>query len=94
MVSDSNLRILAVGAAGKFAGLVVPQLVERGAMVRGLTEDPSHADAIRGNGASEVAVGDLNDMDSLRAALEGVDRVFYISPVFSPDQVRMGRNMV
>ena len=93
-MSDSNHRILAVGAAGKFAGLVVPQLVKRGATVRGLTKDPDHADAVRENGASEVAVGDLNDMDSLRPALEGVDGVFYISPVFAPDQVQMGRNMV
>ena len=93
-MSDRNYRILAVGAAGKFAGLVVPQLVKRGATVRGLTKDPDHADTVRKNGAAEVAVADLNDMGSLRAALEGIDRVFYISPVFAPDQVQMGCNMV
>lgn len=86
--------VLAVGAAGKFAGLVVPELVKRGATVHGLTNDTEHADAVLKNGAVEVAVGDLRDVDSLRAALEGVDRVFYIAPVFAPDEVQLGFNMV
>ena len=93
-MSEHNGKVLAVGAAGKFAGLVVPELVKRGVVVRGLTTDPEHADAVRRNGAAEVAVGDLGDIDSLRAALEGVDRVFYIAPVFSPDEVQLGLNMV
>lgn len=87
-------KILAVGAAGKFARLIVPELVKRGATVRGLTKDAEHAEAVRNNGAAEVAVGDLGDVDSLRAALEGIDRVFYIAPVFAPDEVRLGCNMV
>ena len=87
-------RVLAVGAAGRFAGLVVPELVKRGVTVRGLTETAEHADAARRNGAAEVAVGDLADVDSLRPALEGVDGVFYISPVFAPDETRLGLNLV
>lgn len=93
-MSGSVGKVLAVGAAGKFAGLVVPELVKRGATVRGLTDDPQHADAVRKNGAAEVAVGDLRDVGSLRAALEGVDRVFYIAPVFAQEEVQLGRNMV
>lgn len=93
-MSRSNLKILAVGAAGKFAGLVVPGLIKRGATVRGLTDDPQRADVVRKNGAEEIAVGDLRDAGSLRAALEGIDRVFYIAPVFAPDEMQLGRNMV
>ncbi len=93
-MSERACKILAVGAAGKFAGLVVPELVKRGASVRGLTADPKHADAVRKNGASEVAVGDLRDVGSLRAALEGVDRVFYVAPAFAPDEAQLGLNMV
>ena len=89
-----KLKILSVGAAGKFAGLVVPELVRRGAAVRGLTNQPKHADAVRRNGAAEVAFGDLADVGSLRAALDGIDRVFYIAPVFAPDEVRLGLNML
>ena len=94
MVSTSNSRILVVGAAGKFAGLVVPELVKRGVVVRGLTTDPDHADVARKNGTAEVAVGNLRDIDSLRAALDGVSGVFYIAPDFVPDEVQLGLNMV
>ena len=93
-MSGSNSKVLAVGAAGKFAGLVVPELVKRGATVRGLTSKPEHAETARMNGAAEVAVGNLNDTGTLKAALEGVDRVFYIAPVFAPDEVQLGLNMV
>ena len=42
MISSTS-TILAVGAAGKFAGLVVPALAERGAKVRGLVWDEAKA---------------------------------------------------
>jgi uncharacterized protein YbjT (DUF2867 family) len=43
--------ILAVGAAGKFAGLVIPPLVDRGAKVRGLVTKPEQVGAVRVRGA-------------------------------------------
>ena len=93
-MTDSVGRILAVGAAGRFAGLVVPELARRGTTVRGLVQAADHRDAARRNGAAEVAVGDLRDIDTLRPALEGCDRVFYIAPVFSKDESRLGLNLV
>ena len=91
---DRGGKILAVGASGRFGGLVVPELVKRGAVVRGLVQSAEHGDAAKTNGAAEVAVGDLDDIDSLRAALEGCDGVFYLSPVFSENESRLGENMV
>lgn len=87
-------RILAVGAAGAFAGLVVPELARRGVTVRGLIRDPTAADRVRTNGAAEVAVGDLRDFASLEAALQGVEAVFYIAPAFIPNEVEIGKNVV
>jgi uncharacterized protein YbjT (DUF2867 family) len=52
--------ILAVGAAGKFARLVVPALAARGAKVRGLVRNPAQAEVARQQGAAEVAIGDLS----------------------------------
>lgn len=86
--------ILSVGAAGKFAGLVVPELVKRGAQVRGLTHTPDHVDKVRQNGAQEAVVADLRDPASLDKALEGVERVFYVAPAFQTDEPDLGRNMV
>ena len=93
MISSTS-TILAVGAAGKFAGLVVPALAERGVRVRGLVRDARQGDAVRKRGAGEIAIGDLRDGASLDAALKGVDAVFYIAPAFLPDEAEIGKGMV
>jgi uncharacterized protein YbjT (DUF2867 family) len=86
--------VLSVGAAGRFAGLVVPELARRGALVRGLVHNPANADRARANGAAEIAFGDLADPASLDAALQGVAGVFYIPPVFASDEPQLGLNMI
>ena len=53
MTTSGTATILAVGAAGKFAGLVIPELARRGARVRGLVRDPNQSDAVRKRGAIE-----------------------------------------
>ena len=88
------MTVLAVGAAGNLAGLVVPALVERGARVRGLVRKREQVDRAKASGAAEVAVGDLADLESLGRALQGVDAVFHVGPVFAPNEVELGRNMV
>ncbi len=87
-------EVLAVGAAGQFAGLVVPALAERGARVRGFIRDASQAHAVRDHGAEEIAIGDLRDRSSLDAALRGIDQVFYIAPAFQSDEEELGLGMV
>ena len=93
MISNTS-TVLAVGAAGKFAGLVIPELARRGATVRGLVKDEKQADDVRRHGAAEIAVGDLCNRSSVRAALEGVDSVFYIASAFLPNEVDVGKGMV
>jgi uncharacterized protein YbjT (DUF2867 family) len=93
-MTGSTSTILAVGAAGKFAGLVVPALAERGVKVRGLVRDATQGEAVRKLGATEIATGDLRDGASLDAALKGVDAVFYIAPAFLPDEAEIGKGMV
>jgi len=89
-----SLKILAVGAAGQFAGLVVPELAKRGATVRALIRHSTQENGVRGQGATEVAIGDLTNRSSLAAALVGIDRVFYIAPVFLHDEANIGKQMV
>ena len=92
--STTNATILAVGAAGHFAGLVLPELAKRDVKVRGLIQDMKQGDAVIKNGASEVAAGNLNDRASLDEALKGIDSVFYISPISLADEVETGKRMV
>jgi uncharacterized protein YbjT (DUF2867 family) len=86
--------ILAVGAAGKFAGLVIPALKQRGARVRGLVRHADQGEAVKQRGAAEIAIGDLNDLRSIEEALAGVTSVFYIAPAFFPDEAAVGQRMV
>jgi uncharacterized protein YbjT (DUF2867 family) len=89
-----NEKILAVGAEGKFAGLVVPALAARGAVVRALIRDPRACATVLENGAAESVVGDLTDSASIERALEGVKAVFYIAPAFLPNEAEVGQRMV
>ncbi|MER9028213.1 NmrA family NAD(P)-binding protein [Mesorhizobium sp. LNJC405B00] len=90
----ANPTVLVVGATGRVAGLVVPELVRRNANVRALVRDPANAEKARKLGASEVATGDLRNRQSLERAVEGVDGVFHIGPAFAPDEAAMGVAMV
>jgi uncharacterized protein YbjT (DUF2867 family) len=89
------MKILVVGAVGETAGLVVPALVERGVIVRGLVRHPDQVQLAKDRGATEAVVGDLADPESLDAALtDGVEAVFHIGPVFAPNEVQLGLNIV
>lgn len=87
-------KILAIGAEGSSAGLVIPALAARGADVRGLIRDPSSANRVRDAGAAETIVGDLNDAASIDRAFEGVASVFYIAPAFLPSEAEIGQRVV
>jgi uncharacterized protein YbjT (DUF2867 family) len=83
--------ILAVGAAGQFAGLAVTALSELGARVRGFVRNAEQGNEAQRLGAAEVVIGDLRDLRSVDAALAGVDAVFYIAPAFLPDEAEVGK---
>lgn len=73
-------RILVTGATGRLGQLLVPRLLARGATVRALTRDAARAGGLRAQGA-ETAVGDFDDADALRRALQGVSHLFLLSPI-------------
>jgi uncharacterized protein YbjT (DUF2867 family) len=83
-------KILAVGAAGKFAGMVIPELVKRGAIVRGFIHNDAQESLGREHGAAEIMVGDLTNRTSVDQAVKDVDSVFYIAPAFLPNEAEIG----
>jgi uncharacterized protein YbjT (DUF2867 family) len=87
-------KILAIGASGRFAGLVVPELARRGTTVRAFLRNSGKADAVRARGAAEIAIGDLRDRSCLDADMEGVDGVFHIGPLFAEDEAALGVGVV
>src|SRR3954468_3855668 len=90
----TSKTILAVGAAGQFAGLAVAALSRREARVRGLVRNAEQGKEAQRLGAAEVIIGDLLDAQSVDTALAGIDAVFYIAPAFLPDEAGIGERFV
>lgn len=93
-MTTSNQTILAVGAAGKFAHFVIPELAKRGAKVRGLIHHAEQSEEVIKNGAVEVVVGDLSDRSFLNAAMKDMDSVFYIAPAIISNEAEVGKSVV
>lgn len=71
---NSTSTVLVVGATGKLGGQVVDHLLEAGHPVRALARPTSKTSALEAKGV-EIARGDMLDLDSLVAAMTGVDAV-------------------
>jgi len=91
---QGDFKVLSVGGAGRFAGMVVPELARRGVFVRAMVRNEAEAARARANGAAETVEADLRDPASLDRAVRGVQGVFHIGPVFAADEAQMGLNMV
>jgi len=71
------MSILVTGSTGTVGSQVLQQLSASGVDVRGLTRSPAQARLPAGVAA---VPGDLGDIDSFRAALEGVSTLFLLAP--------------
>lgn len=71
------MSILVTGSTGTVGSQVLAQLSASGVDVRGLTRSPAQARLPAGVTA---VPGDLGDLDSFRAALEGVSTLFLLAP--------------
>lgn len=88
------MRVLMIGATGRFAGLVVPELTKRGIWVRALVRSRQAEKFARDRGADETVLGDLEDPRGLISAAVGADGVFYIGPAFHYREASLGVTMV
>jgi uncharacterized protein YbjT (DUF2867 family) len=92
-MSDDNL-ILVSGAGGLFGRYVAPELLKRGAKVRGMVHHDQGEAVARGTGLTDIVRADLRDDTAVRRALEGVRSVFYIPPKFLTDEEEVGIRFV
>ena len=82
------MKILVTGATGKVGSRLSKRLAERGARVRALVRDRARAADLCGD-RIELADGDLLELDSLAAAVRGVDVVVHCAAFFrgaTPEQ--------
>jgi uncharacterized protein YbjT (DUF2867 family) len=98
-MSDTRVRCLVTGATGYIGGGLVPELLERGHSVRAMARTPAKLDDAPWRDRAEVVKGDLTDPDSLAAAFEGMDVVYYLvhsmgsSRNFVKEEARSARNV-
>ncbi|MBW0015239.1 DUF2867 domain-containing protein [Mycobacterium sp.] len=93
-------RCLVTGATGYIGCRLVPRLLDEGHTVRAMARTPGKLDDVPWRERAEVARGDLGDLDSLIAAFDGVDVVYYLvhsmgaAKDFGSEEARAVRNVV
>jgi uncharacterized protein YbjT (DUF2867 family) len=94
------MRCLVTGATGYVGGRLVPRLLARGYAVRATARSPAKLADVPWRAAAEVVRADLADPDSLAAAFDGVDVLYYLvhsmgtSKDFAAEEQRSARNVV
>jgi nucleoside-diphosphate-sugar epimerase len=83
------MRIFVTGAPGFIGSALVPELIQAGHHVLGLTRSEAGAEALRKSGA-EVLRGNLEDLDSLREGAAKTDGVIHLA--FNHDFSRFQKN--
>jgi uncharacterized protein YbjT (DUF2867 family) len=86
--------ILITGAGGKTGQAVIKALLARGAAVRALARNPSHAARLKARGVDQIVVGDMNDPHALAQAMQGMDAIYHICPNVSPHEIAFGKAMI
>lgn len=89
-----KLKVLAVGATGPSASLVVPELLKRNVLVRGFLHKPTDETTAHKLGVMDNIVGELSDASAVARAVEGMDAVFYIAPAILDNEAEVGKQFV
>ena len=71
-------RIIVTGASGYIGGRLVPRLIEAGHEVRAMVREPASVAEVPWAADASIVQGDLLDAESLTAAFEGMDVLYYL----------------
>ena len=99
-MSAAVVRCLVTGATGYIGTRLVPRLLDEGHHVRALARNPTRLADVPWRGRAEVVRGDLGDVDSLTAAFDCIDVVYYLvhsmgsAKNFATEEDRAVRNVV
>ena len=92
--NHNALKVLAVGAAGPTASLVVPEMLKRNVSVRAFVHKQEDEPIVQKLGVTDIAVGELSDVAAVTKALEGMEAVFYIAPAALENEAEVGKQFV
>jgi NAD(P)H dehydrogenase (quinone) len=80
-MTTDNSALLVTGASGRTGGYAARLLLERGHRVRAMVHRFDDRAARLRDAGAEVIVGDLNDIDDVREAAEGVRAAYFVYPI-------------
>jgi uncharacterized protein YbjT (DUF2867 family) len=86
--------ILLTAANGRTGRAVVAALAARGLACRVFIRDQSQWPALAALGATDCALGDMADPDSILRGMTGVKSVIFIGPPMHPDEVTLVGNFL
>lgn len=95
-----QIRCLVTGATGYIGGQLAPALIEHGHQVRAMARTPDKLSDAAWRDRAEVVRGDLSEPDSLIAAFQDTDVVYYLvhsmgtSKDFVAEEKRAAQNVV
>ena len=69
-------------------------LATRGVTVRALVRRPEQAALVRGLGAADALIGDIQDRKTIAAAMQGIRAIYYICPNMHPHEIAIGEMMI
>jgi nucleoside-diphosphate-sugar epimerase len=78
------VKVLVTGAAGFLGGHLIDMLIERGDEVRAMVRPVEDSTYVRSLKDVEVVYGDLTDEESLKRAVQGVQRVYNVGAKTGP----------
>jgi uncharacterized protein YbjT (DUF2867 family) len=84
--------VAVIGAASRTGRPLIDALARRGAGVLAITRRSGPPNPFPG--PVEVRPGDLQEVDSLAAAVEGATAIHYIPPSFEPRELEFARNLI
>lgn len=87
-------RVLVCGVGGTTGDAVLTALVERGVQARALVHGFARVPAALSLGATDAVVADYNDHRSLCEALQGMDAVYFVAPVYRNEEPRWTQQML
>lgn len=88
----SNGPVAILGAAGLTGQFLVGALRQHGIAVRAVVRRPDYARKLPEG--TDVAVADLDDVETLAAAIRGCASVYVIPPSFNPGEERFATNII
>ena len=87
-------KVLVTGANDKTGRAVIAALAKKGASVRAFVRKVEQGDALKALGAAEIALGDMNAVETIAPALKGCDAIVHIGPPMHPDEKAMTEHFI